>query len=454
MSTDPDARIAAAVRAIADAPSITPPPPGAVRDRRAPLTRPVGWLAPALAAAAVLALAAAVALLPARGTPKPRPAAPTPAPATLPEDFAGMSLLTAPVSKAPPGPAVAIYSQGSLGTRRLGTSQVLVLGTDGRTYRRLDHAERSGTTADDGEWTAAPRRLSPDGTRVAVGDHRDAAHHIDIVDLVTGGVTTHHFEPAGAAYPVAWSPDGRRLLVATHFGSPNEPADGWLHLLDLDGDTTTSLGPIDAAAADGAFSPDGVFLARMRYEGREPWLPPVEPPVVQIQNGAGPPLRSLTLRNGQSLASGPAWSPDGRFLVLDDFGDDGYGLAFVDPLDTGDPLPARIPVRGDEPVSLLGWRDAETMLIGYKEGDHFKIAELSIHGGEPRVLSRISDGPAGLARPGVVQLATDLVATADVRDVGWRPDRGPWPWWWRITVGLLVLAAALVAWRLLRRRFT
>jgi hypothetical protein len=55
-----------------------------------------------------------------------------------------------------------------------------------------------------------------------------------------------------------------------------------------------------------------------------------------------------------------------------------------------------------------------------------------------------------LARVDRIQLAADLVARADVRDVA-GADRGPWPRWWRITLGALVLVVGLVAWRLVVR---
>src|SRR5436190_2248454 len=110
MSDDLHHRIAAAVRTIADAPPVSPPPPETLRQ---PTRTPRGrrW-APALVAAAVLALVAGIGVIPVGGggTGR-RPADPAGPPATLPARFAGPSWLTASVSDAPPGPAIALYQQ-------------------------------------------------------------------------------------------------------------------------------------------------------------------------------------------------------------------------------------------------------------------------------------------------------------------------------------------------------
>ncbi|MGN9909220.1 WD40 repeat domain-containing protein [Phytohabitans sp. LJ34] len=435
MSTDPHARIAAAVRAIADAPPVTPPPPGALRDR--PARAASRRAAPALAAAAVIAIAAVVALLPSRGTGDPAPGfADGPAAATLPATFAGMSPLTAAVSDAPPGPVIALYGQGSLGTQHLGTSQVLVTGVDGHTYRRLDEAEKSGSDGADGEWHAAPRLLSPGGERVALGDDSTTAARVELVDLSTGRTTSRAVPPSGSVVPVSWSPDGERLLLARSGARPDEESIGKLELLDLATGAVTPAGETTGPMWTGSFSPDGTQVAMPSKSG------------LSI---VGPVRRRLPLGPNQSLVQGPSWSPDGRLLVLSEADGTSVRLAFADATASARPVPPPITVRGDGVPDLLGWRTADTMLVGIDDDGHYEIAEMSIHGGQPRVVSRISHGPAHLARVTRIQLAADLVAGAEVRDTG-GADRGPWPIWWRVTVGALVLLAGFVAWRVARRR--
>jgi DNA-binding beta-propeller fold protein YncE len=427
MSTDPHARIAAAVRAIADAPPVTPPPPGALRERRARSAS--RRAAPALAAAAVIAVAAVVALLPARGTTERlRMFADVPAAATLPERFAGMSLLTATVSEAPPGPAIALYSQGSLGSRRLATSQLVVTGVDGRTYRRLDEAKESGWRGSDGEWHGAKSLLSPDGERVAVGSR-------GIVDLYTGRTTPFAPSLAGVV-PVAWSPDGQRLVVARPTASLEESAVGHLLVLDLATGAATPLADAPGPVPTVAFSPDGTRVA-VAEEGS-----------VLVAGGV---RQRLPLTDRQSLAAGPSWSPDGRLLVLNEIGGSSIRLAFADATLTGQPVPAPVTLRGDGAAEVLGWRTADTMLVGIDDDGGYEIAEVSVHGGPEKIVSRLSHGPGQLARVNGLQLATGLLAHTEVRDVG-GADRGPWPTWWRVTVGGLVLLTGLVAWRVVRRR--
>jgi hypothetical protein len=447
MSTDPHARIAAAVRAIADAPPVKPPPPGALRARSARSAS--RWAGPALAAAAVVAIAAVVALVPSRGTGTPfRMYANAPAAATLPARFAGMSPLTAAVGDAPPGPAFALYGQGSLGTRRLGTSQVLVAGTDGHTYRRLDEAERSGAKGLDGEWHAAPSLLSPDGHRVAIGDRSTPAGRVGLVDLTSGRTSWHRLAPPGAVVPVSWSPDGERLLLARPTEGPDNQSTAPLELLDL---ATGAVTPVADAAGPvwtASFSPDGRRIAVPDPASAAEPDPPVN--LVAVVDGTGTVRQRLTLDRRQSLVRGPSWSPDGRLLVLAEVDGEATRLAFADATGTGRPVPAAVTVPGDTVPDLLGWRSPETMLVGIDTGGDYQIAALSIHGGQPRVVSRISHGPGRLARVGGIQLAADLVARAEVRDTG-GPDRGPWPAWWRVTVGGLVLLGGFVAWRVVRR---
>jgi sugar lactone lactonase YvrE len=437
MSTDPDARIAAAVRAIADAPLVTPPPPGAVRAR--PARSRSRWAAPALAAAAVLAIAVVVALLPARGTShRADQSADTPAGPVLPDRFAGLSPLTAAVSDSPPGTVIALYSQGALGSRRLGTSQLLVTGVDGHTYRRLDEAERSGVWGDDSEWHGAPSLLSPDGTRVAVGLGSD---RIGMVDLRTGESTDIVVDPKGAAVPVSWSPDGQRLLIARSDALRSDKVSvARLEVHELATGITTPVGEAPGPPWAAPFSPDGTRVA----------VPVAGTDIIELVAVAGSARSRITLTSQQSLASGPSWSPDGRLLVLTEVDGASTRIAFADATGTRQPVPAPLTLRGNGVPDLLGWRDADTMLIGIDDEGGYEITEVSVQGGEPRVQSRVSHGLGNLAHVNHLQLATGLVAGADVVEAG-DADRGPWPRWWRVVLGGLVLVVSLVAGLLIRR---
>ncbi|GIJ57198.1 hypothetical protein [Virgisporangium aurantiacum] len=464
MSTDLNRRIATAVRTIVDDLPVRPPAAAAVRARAArqaagpdepfpvpgEARRRVGWAAPAITAtAAIIVLLAIAVLLPALrpGPTGERAGAPAGA-ANLPREFAGMSLLTAPVSDAPAGPAVALYRQGSLGTR-LGTVQVVVLGVDGRTYRRLDLAERRGADGPDGEYEPADALLAPDGSKAAVADPTRVRDCIEVVDLRTGRTTRYGLDPPVAVRLLDWSPDGRWLALVVNDDPPDGlRAPGNPAVLDT---TTGALRRFDRLRSteswDGAsFSPDGtrIALATTADDG------PVSEgggrvvPAISIVDRTGTVLRTLPVPASAALLSAAAWSPDGRLLAMSESTPQGYRLAFVDPTGERGPVPA--PMQNS--AVPVGWRSPSTLLaVADSAGDALDIVEVPVDGGPIRRLSRVSAGIGGLARPGQLQVAEALAAQARVGDAG-PARRGPWPLWWWLTVAA---AATFVGWRVVRR---
>ena len=147
--------------------------------------------------------------------------------------------------------------------------------------------------------------LSPDGTRVAVGDHDVERPDVVVVDLTTGE-TSRHALPAGrSVVPVAWSSDGEALasLVSDEATNPYSGGriTGSIALLDLPDDSAEVL-ELDGSATAAAFSPDGSELAVEQSGGIT---------VVDLQDGD---RRSLEV---DGVLAGPAaWSPDGRLLAV------------------------------------------------------------------------------------------------------------------------------------------
>lgn len=387
-----------------------------------------------------------------------------PGPAAVPRELAAYSLLTGNVSTSPPGPAVALYQHG-YGVELLDFPQAVVLGAGGDVYRRVDAAEDRAGAETQGD--PAPMLLSPDGTKVAVGDHDTDRPDVVVVDLLTGDTTTHPLPTGRSVLPVAWSRDGRTLA---HLLSP-EPTNpytgeriaGQLGLLDLEDDTADVLPDADVTAV--AFSPDGAELAV--EQAATDSIADARLRVVDLASGV-----ERDLATDGVLAGPAAWSPDGRLIATTTLESSGApvgvpdpglptGLSFVDPSGRGSDVPSALELPLAGPGRVLGWTDAgEVVTLLDVEGydpccgpEAHTLSRVPIDGASPTTLTSIRD----LHSYGVGRVQMASAAIGDLRVVA--PDdvdRGPWPWPWRIG---LALGAGLVAWfvarlalRIVRRR--
>ena len=381
--------------------------------------------------------------------------APTsPGGAAVPERLADYSYVTGKVSDSAPGPAVALFQHG-WGVEFLDFPQAVVLGAGGDLYRRVDAAEDRAGAASQGD--PAPMLLSPDGTKVAVGDHDTQEPDVVVVDLITGETTTHPLPTGRSVLPVAWTRDGTRLA---HVLSPEptnpysgERITGEVGVLDLADDTTDVLPDDDVIAV--AFSPDGTELALDRagsYLAERRTLS-----VVDLASGG-----SRDLEVDGVLAGPAAWSPDGRLIAtttLEPYGtpsdipDSGMpaGLSFADPSGQGADVPERLELPLAEAGRVLGWTDAGGVLAllqgagrGTLDGvEGYALADVPLDGADPRPLMGIND----LQSYGVGRFQVASALAADLRGVSPTDvDRGPWPLPLRGALALLVgLAAWLVA---------
>ncbi len=368
---------------------------------------------------------------------------------TVPEVMAGYSHLTGSVSSSPPGPVVALWQHG-YGVELLDFPQAVVLGAGGDSYRRVDVAEERAGAETQGD--PAPMLLSPDGTRVAVGDHDVERPDVVVVDLTTGETTTYALPAGRSVVPVAWSSDGEALasLVSHEATSPYSGGriTGSVALLDLPDDSTEVLA-LDGSATAAAFSPDGSELAVEQSGGIT---------VVDLQDGN---RRSLEV---DGVLAGPAaWSPDGRLLAVTtvepvdappgvDAPGSPSGLSFVDAGGRGRDVPGPVPLDLTGPGRVLGWTGpAEVLTVLAVPGsdtccgpDEQTLSAVPLDGAEPRTLMRMTN----LASYGVsrFQLASSVAGSLEVVDPD-AVDRGPWPWALR---AVLALAAGLLAWLLTR----
>jgi dipeptidyl aminopeptidase/acylaminoacyl peptidase len=374
----------------------------------------------------------------------------------VPSELAGYSHLTGSVSDSAPGRAVALYQHG-FGVEFLDFPQAVVLGADGRTYRRVDVAE--GRAGPETQGDPAPMLLSPDGTRIAVGDHDIDDPDVVVVDLLTGDTSRHRLPEGRSVVPVAWSPDGRQLA---HLLSPaptnpyrGEPIVGDVGVLDLKtGETTMLRRAREVRTA--AFSPDGTQLAvQQDVAGGE------QLSVVDIASDT-----TRVLEADGELAGPASWSPDGRLLATTTVRSLGAvpgirtptaptGLAFVDTTGRGGdvPAPLELPLAPDGRV--LGWRSPDQALVltvvqpvddGRGEGpDAYELSVVSLGHDESTALMRIPElQDFGVSRFQLADANVDELEVVTPADV----DRGPLPLPVR---GGAAALTGLVVWGLTRR---
>lgn len=374
-----------------------------------------------------------------------------PGEAAVPRDLAAYSHLTGSVTSSAPGAAVALFQHG-WGVELFDFPQAVVLGAGGDAYRRVDAAEDRASAASQGD--PAPMLLSPDGTKVAVGDHETADPDVVVVDLLTGEATSHPLPTGQSVLPVAWSRDGTTLA---HLLSP-EPTNpytgeriaGEVGVLDL-GDDSADLLPGDDVTAV-AFSPDGTELA---VERAGTSFTDARISVVDLAGGGTRDLGTVG-----ALAGPAAWSPDGKLLATTTLEPSGApagapdpgmptGLAFVDPSapSSGADVPDPMELPLAEAGRVLGWTNAgEVVALLEVAGDDpccaeaYDLSRVPLDGAAPQPLMRISDlGSYGVGR---FQMASATVSDLQVVTPH-EVDRGPWPLWLR---GGLALLVGLLVW--------
>ena len=367
---------------------------------------------------------------------------------TVPDRMAGYSHLTADVSSSPPGRGLALFQFG-FGVESLDFPQAVVVGADGDVQRRVDVAEERSWPQTQGD--PAPMLLSPDGTRVAVGDHRADRPEIAVVDLASGDIELHAVPAGRSVLPVAWSPDSRRLAF---LGTATDTSPFWgsavageLGLLDLGSGRAEAL-PDAVEVQAAAFAPDGSELAVQRSDAAGGGLD-----VVPLDGGAG---RRLTLAPGHHLEGPAAWSPDGALLATWSPED---GVAFVDAIGGPRPTPGPLDREVVGPGPVLGWTAPDRVVVLVPDAPvadpaRHRLVEVPLDGAGPQPLSEVptSDAAYGVAR---FQLATGLLPDLEVRAAG-DVDRGRWPLALRLgtalTVGTLAAGAARLIGRRLRRQ--
>lgn len=378
--------------------------------------------------------------------------------AGIPDRMAGYSYLTGDVSDSPPGRAVALFQHG-WGVEFMDFPQAVAVGAHGDVYRRVDLAEDRAGPETQGD--PAPMLLSPEGTRVVVGDHDSDRLDLAVLDLGDGEVTTHALPEGHSAVPVAWSPDGRLVAYLAGATPTNPysgmPIEGDVGLLDVSsGEVHTLAGATEVSTA--AFSPDGSELAVQRSS--------TAGGTVEVFDLEGGGRRSLDLPAGHQLGGADAWSPDGALLATSrvpfpclDLVEEARWTACQEEWEsipdviafvaaTGRPTEVPEPLEGAvaESRRVLGWASPREVLVlsartdgDGSDPDEFWVNRVSLDDGAIERLSVVPTG--GNYGVGRFQLATSLVPDLQVRSAG-EPDRGRWPMPLRVALALVAAAAA------------
>lgn len=334
----------------------------------------------------------------------PRPAADPVFPSTL----ARYSWCTGMLSDDRFAAASLLYQNGA-GVEFYDTPQSVLLSTDGSTYRRLDEAETASIPEDQGD--PAVSVLSPDGTFVVVG----SAGRTGEVQVVTLADGQHLRVPVGSrrtALPLSIGRDGETVLLATSDDVVDryaETDDLGLAVLDLPtGQVVDHLGVTGVREA--ALSPDGNRIVLTSDRG------------VELLDGRTGRVTATVDRSTDLSLDGDAWSPDGRLVALVD----GLSLVVVD-VSGPRPVERRLPLRGMDHGSAIGWRDPSTVLVhGTTDSDAntSKLSWLDTVSGEQQAFASYAPDLTGAALLGA-DAARDLVPRWQVAR---RPvDRGPLP---------------------------
>jgi hypothetical protein len=328
-------------------------------------------------------------------------------------------LWQATVGDAPDGPAVLLFFTNR--TRWLEETGVVVSRDGGYRMVPMTIGESQGL-------------LTPDGRAYVRGGPEP-------LDLSTGETRRADGRPWHVA-PLAWAPDGRRLLAAQSndldvitYGDDGQPVEEPAKPDDLyEVDPATGQRRLIAKGLfdvilGGAWSPDDGLVAVVGG-------PDVGPATLAVLDAATGARRwSVPLAEGERLAGREAWTPDGTRIAL--LADD--RVVYADAAD-GRRLAGGSSMDGS-PRELLGWNDGEPV-FAVDRGGHVDLCVLHADGRE-QTLVRTPAGTSG------VDVPRDLIQAGAFG----APDTYPSPWsapgW---LYAIVIVPVVVILTRLWRRR--
>jgi Tol biopolymer transport system component len=143
--------------------------------------------------------------------------------------------------------------------------------------------------------------LSPDGSRIAVHDHRGSGGDIWVIEP-RGTATRVTFEPEHDNNGPVWSPDGSRIA----FGSVRDGRWGLYHAAASGAGDEVLIAESPLPTIPASWSPDGAYLVSWRYDGgSKQWLQPI----------TGDSREARPLLENRYFETHSQVSPDGRWIA-------------------------------------------------------------------------------------------------------------------------------------------
>ncbi|HVS33451.1 MAG TPA: amidohydrolase family protein [Thermoanaerobaculia bacterium] len=163
-------------------------------------------------------------------------------------------------------------------------------------------ARRVAFTVSEGTWMSVD--LSPDGSTILF----DLLGDIYTVPVAGGKARAITRGPAFDWHP-RYSPDGKTIAFTSDRGGIDN-----IWLMAPDGKDPRALtAEKDEYIRSAMWSPDGNYLVARKETGKRAGIPPVELWMYHVHGGSGVKLTTVDEMNN---ASGPAFSPDGRYIYF------------------------------------------------------------------------------------------------------------------------------------------
>jgi Tol biopolymer transport system component len=251
---------------------------------------------------------------------------------------------------------------------------------------------------------------SPDGATIAFGCYTDD----DVTKIYTmpqgGGPAKYLTQVNMVCGSLAWSTDGKRILLGTEGDLWEISKDGGKprHLLFAQGATQPAISPrgerlafvkgdsrvnIWQVAIDPRAAPSRTVIAPSTREQRAPDISPDGKRIVfESERSGAHEVWAASLNGGDAvqlsnfrrLTGTPKWSPDGRQIVFDSRESGEAALYLVDPESA---VPRRIPING-LPASVPTWsKDGKWIYFRAGRARSGALYKASPQGGDPVLVS-------------------------------------------------------------------